>query len=310
MSFLVEERIESIKKQFHDSSDIGSRLLNVGQQVIGFVFLKSMTNSQIFIDGVYEPISRAKDAINFDSLQNKILKSNDVIEVDETEFIENINKGAIILLLEGQAKALAIDIQFYPTRTPTEPPTSPVIMGPREGFVEDLKTNISLMRRRLATKDLVLKQMSIGKYSSTKVVISYISGIANDKIVKQVESRLKEVEIDGIIDSYYLISFLQERQNSIFRQVGMAEKPDIIASKLLEGKVAILVDNSPIVLTVPFILFEDLQNSNDYYTNHHYSSFIRGIRLIGIFMAIIAAGLCNTNFPLQYIAVKVPCYNC
>lgn len=301
MSFLVEDRIEEVKKLFHDSSDIASRVVQREGGMIGFVYLKSMSNGELFAEGVYKPIAEFAEKINLENLQNKILRPNDVKEIKESELVDNIVKGAIVLFLEGQEKAIAIDIQKYPTRTPSEPPTSPVIMGPREGFVEDIKTNISLMRRRLASKDLVMKQLKIGKYSSTQVMISYINGIADPKIVKQVEKRLSEVDIDGVIDSYYLIAFLQERQNSIFRQVGMAEKPDIIASKLLEGKVAIIVDNSPIVLTVPFILFEDLQNSNDYYTNHHYSSFIRSIRMLGILMAIIASGL--------YLAMQIYHYN-
>lgn len=301
MSFLVEERINEVKNLFHNSGDIASRLLQREDGLVGFIYLKSMSNGDLFAEGVYKPVSEYQGEVNLENLQNEILRPNDIKEIEESEIESNIVKGAIILFIEKQEKAIAIDIQKYPTRTPSEPPTSPVIMGPREGFVEDIKTNISLMRRRLASKDLVMKQLKVGKYSSTQVMITYVNGIADPKIVKQVEERLKEVNIDGVIDSYYLIAFLQERQNSIFRQVGMAEKPDIIASKLLEGKVAIIVDNSPIVLTVPFILFEDLQNSNDYYTNHHYSSFIRSIRIIGIIMAIIASGL--------YLAMQIYHYN-
>ena len=106
----------------------------------------------------------------------------------------------------------------------------------------------------------------MGSESQTKVAVSYLKDVASDDVVKKVINKLKQIKIDGIIDSYYILSFLEEHPNSLFKQVGNAEKPDIISSKLLEGKVAIIVDNSPIVLTVPFALIEDLQNSNDYYT--------------------------------------------
>ena len=103
------------------------------------------------------------------------------------------------------------------------------------------------------------------------------------------------------MDSYYLLSLLASRPNSVLKQVGCAEKPDIIAAKMLEGRVAIIVDNSPIVLTIPFVFLEDLQNSNDYYINYIYSTFIRFIRLMGIFISVLGPG--------AYIALQLFHYN-
>ena len=116
-----------------------------------------------------------------------------------------------------------------------------------------------------------------------------------------VTKKIQEIKIDGIVDSSYILEFLQERPNSLFKQIGNTEKPDIVTAKLLEGKVAIIVDNSPIVLTVPFVLIEDLQNSNDYYTNHHYSSIVRVIRLLGLLIALVAPGV--------YLALQIYHYN-
>ncbi len=297
----VSSEIEKIKKQFHNSSDFASRTISRGGREIGFVFLKSITDGEMFVEGIVGPILSYSGEINFQTLEHEVLKANDVKKIQTNEMVDNIIKGAVLILLDGQKGAMAIDLQAFNMRSPSEPPTSSVILGPREGFTEDIKTNISLMRRRLATKDLVITQLNIGKYSNTKVAITYISGIADLKIVEKITKRLKEVDIDGVMDSHYLVGFLQERNNSIFRQVGLAEKPDIVASKLLEGKVGIIVDNSPIVITIPFLLFEDLQDSNDYYTNHHYAGFIRVIRLLGIIIAIIASGM--------YLALQLYHYN-
>ena len=118
-----------------------------------------------------------------------------------------------------------------------------------------------------------------------------------DKVCQKIE----KISIDGIIDSFYVLSFLQDRPNSLFKQIGNTEKPDVVSAKMLEGKVAIIVDNSPIVLTVPFVIFEELQNSNDYYTNHHYSSLVRVIRMLGMLIAIISPGL--------YLALELYHYN-
>ncbi len=302
MAFLnVEKEIEKYKQELHNSFDVASRIVIKGDDKVGFLYLKSFTDQQLFVDGIYEPISRYQGDITLDVLQDKIVKNSDVQEIKTNEIIDNILKGAVIIFTEKAGLYLAVDIQFYPTRMPSEPPTSPVIQGPREGFVEDIKTNITLLRRRLYSKDLVFKQMKIGKYSNTQIVIAYLDGIANKQVIKDIEKRLKNIKIDGILDSYYILSFLENKPDSLFKQVGNTEKPDIVAGRMLEGRVAIIVDNSPIVLTLPFILIEEMQSSNDYYTNHHYASLVRVVRMLGIIIAILAPG--------AYLALQLFHYN-
>ena len=297
----VEKEIESYKKHLHNSFDIASRILIKGDDKVGFLYLKSFTDPQLFVEGIFAPISQYKGEIDLENMQDKVIKNSDVKEIKKHEIVDNLLKGSVIIFTEKAGLYLAIDIQFYPTRMPSEPPTSPVIQGPREGFVEDIKTNITLIRRRLYSKDLVFKEMKVGKYTNTQVVLAYIDGVAREDVVKEIEKRLKKIQIDGVVDSYYILSFLEKRPDSLFKQVGNAEKPDIITAKMLEGKVAIIVDNSPIVLTVPFILFEELQSANDYYTNHHYASLVRVIRMMGIIIAILS--------PATYLALQLYHYS-
>lgn len=293
----VEKEIQKYKSQLHNSFDVTSRVLIKGDDKVGFLYLKSFTDQQLFVEGIFAPISSFSGDINLEALQDKVIKNSDVKEIKTDEIIDNILKGGVIVFTEKAGLYLSVDIQFYPTRTPSEPPTSPVIQGPREGFVEDIKTNLTLLRRRLYSKDLVFEETKIGKYSNTQVVIAYLDGIVDKKIVKDIQKRLKSIDIDGVIDSYYILSYLENKPDSLFKQVGNTEKPDIVASKMLEGKVAIIVDNSPIVLTVPFILFEELQSSNDYYTNHHYASLVRVVRMFGVIIAILA--------PAVYLALQL-----
>ena len=110
------------------------------------------------------------------------------------------------------------------------------------------------------------------------------------KILKQIESQIKKIDIDGIVSSYYVECFLEQRPYSLFKQVGSSEKPDIISAKILEGRVAILVDNSPIVLTLPFIYAEEVQDVNDYYGRFYYATYMRWVRILGLFMAVIVPG--------------------
>ena len=296
----VQKKIEILKKMLHNSIDVTSRMIVVGQVEVGFVYLKSMTDNMIFAESIFEPISKFGEKLNFETLK-QIVRANDVSVVEESQIEEKILTGSVVVLLSNSDDFLAIDILKFNTRIPSEPPTSPVIMGPREGFTEDIKTNLTLLRRRFCTKDLVFEKYNVGDSTNTQVILAYLDTVVDKKIVKEVKRRLSKIKIDGIIDSYYLVTLLSTRPNSILKQVGSSEKPDIVAAKMLEGRVAIIVDNSPIVLTLPFVFLEDLQNSNDYYTNFIYSSFLRFIRVIGLFIAIIGPGI--------YIAFQLFHYN-
>ena len=299
--FDVANVIDQFKKQMHNSFDVESRILVKENDKVGFLFLKSFTDNQLFIDGIFLPISKFDGKVDIDLLEHNIVKSGDVSEIKQEQVLEKVLNGNVVIITQNKQKFVAVDIQKYPARIPSEPPTSPVIQGPREGFTEDIKTNITLIRRRLYTEDLVLKQFSVGKLTGTKVIVAYLHGVADKKVVKMVEERLKKIDVDGILDSYYILSFLEDRPNSLFKQIGRSEKPDIIVSKMLEGRVAIIVDGSPIVLSVPFLLIEDMQSSNDYYTNHHYSSLVRIVRMLGIIVAILAPGM--------YLSLQLYHYN-
>ena len=299
--FNVKEKIENLKTVMNNNSDFAYRFFEKDKQIIGLVYLKSIIDQNMLSDSIYFPIQSYDKVFTSEALENNIIKSADVKEIKEDEISSQILDGKVIVITNFSTKYIAVDLYKIPTRAPTEPPTSPVIQGPREGFVEDIQTNITLIRRILKTENLVLKTFKVGSETQTKVVVTYLKGIANNKIIKKVLEKIKNIKTDGIIDSYYILSYLEERPNSLFKQIGNAEKPDIVASKLLEGKVAIIVDNSPIVLTIPFILIEDLQNSNDYYTNHHYSSFVRVMRLLGLLVSILSPGF--------YLSLQIFHYN-
>ena len=287
----VQKKLNELKTKLNDSSDIYSCVIDKKESQIGIICIKSMVDNKLFFDNVCKPIEEIEEEISYENLLNKLVGVNGLEKVDEKQIIEKILRGFVILINSKDENIIAVDILSYPTRVPSEPPTSQVIMGPREGFVEDYKTNITLLRRRFYSESLVVKDMDIGKETKTKVAIVYLKGIANKKVVKLVKEKLESIDIDGILDSYNILKKIEDHPYSMFKQVGTQEKPDIVASKLLEGKVGIVVDGSPIVLTVPFILLEDFQNSNDYYTNNFYVTLIRSIRILGVFIAIVVPGI-------------------
>ncbi len=204
---------------------------------------------------------------------------------------EKLAVGSGIVFFEKSQLFVEVPVKIVPRRAIVEPPTNSVVRGPREGFIEDYKTNISLIRARLTTNKLKMIELDVGDLTKTKVCVTYLKDIASPDVVNSIIKKIKKIKIDGIIDSYYIESFLSEHPKSFFKQCGSAEKPDIVVAKMLEGRVAIIVDGSPFVLTLPFILIEDLQSSEDYYDTNIKVSFIRFLRVLGVLIATIMPGI-------------------
>lgn len=291
----VQNKVEKLKAQLNSSSDVGTRIIEKDAACIGLVYLKSMVDNALFVDGICRPIIASEDV----SLQNfsTIISTAEVTQIEDSQAVEKVLMGNVVIIMSGEKNMLAVDILKYPARIPSEPPTSSVIQGPREGFTEDIRTNITLIRRRFYNKNLVLTDLFVGKYSNTRITVAYLNGVANKKVVKEIVDKLNAIDVDGIIDSHYIIKYLEKHPRSLFKQVGSMEKPDIIAAKMLEGRVAIIIDGSPIVLTLPFLFFEEVQASNDYYNSYIYASFIRIVRLLAIMIAVVVPG--------TYIALRV-----
>lgn len=192
-----------------------------------------MTDKNAIAQEIIEPISRQKERFDFEQLQGFIF-SADVKEIQKDEVLENILKNFVVIEFEG--RFLCIDLEKYPARTPTEPPTSPNIYGPREGFVEAMPTNLSLIRKRLPTKNLVIENMNVGRETHTKVCMLYLKNIVNKKIVKDIKSKIKKIDIDGVVDSYYIADYLKPRPHSMFEQTGFQEKPDVVVAKCLRAE--------------------------------------------------------------------------
>ncbi len=282
--------ILDIKKQLNSCPDLTVRELVVMQKKVTLIFLKSTIDKLLFVESVLSPILSYTGTITLDTLKNSVIKAIEVEKIDK-DYTENIIRNKVLLFLDGENGALSIDLELLPSRQPSEPPTSPTIQGPREGFTESIKTNLALIRKQFPSKNLVINNYYVGELTHTQVSVVYIKGVADKNVVKTLTKKIEAINTDGIVDSHYLIEYLSTRPNSIFEQFGTNEKPDIVTAKLLEGRVAIVVDGTPIVLTVPYLFIEDLQNSNDYYTNSHYATFIRYIRSLGIILATVVPGV-------------------
>ena len=167
------------------------------------------------------------------------------------DIFKQISIGNSIILIEKETKGISIGLPKWEKRSIMEPDAEPVIRGPREGFIETLRVNTSLLRRKIRHPLLKMKQMDIGRYTETQVIVAYIEGIADSTLVDEVTSRLKRIKIDGILESGYIEEMIIDHPFSPFSQVLTTERPDVAAACLLEGRVVILVDGTPITLIAP-----------------------------------------------------------
>jgi len=198
--------------------------------------------------------------------------------------------GETILFVDGYDKAIVIASRGFPNRGIGDATTEVVVHGSREAFNEVVRFNTALIRRRIRDPNLKCKQSRIGRRSETDIALMYITDLVRPEILAEVERRLETIKVDAIFDSGYVEQHIEDSWRSPFPQVQMTERPDKAAASILEGRIVILVDNSPFGLIVPVTLNSFFQASEDYYDRWHISSFVRVIRYIAAFFAVALPG--------------------
>lgn len=206
---------------------------------------------------------------------------------DFLELVDFVLKGGVAIIIDGSPRALICSVGSPEGRAIEEPITEPVVRGPRDGFVEDYHTNLSLIRRRIKSSRLKVELIEVGAISKTTVALCYIKGIAQDSLIEEVKTRISRIKIDAVHGSGTIEEMITDQPFSLFPLVQYSERPDKIAGSLMEGRVAILVDNTPMTLIVPTTFISLLQSSEDYYNEFIFASFIRIIRFMALNMALM-----------------------
>lgn len=293
---------------FSHSDDFKCRNFSIGKTKCLLAYLDGNIDKLLFEQDVLRPLKNADNisAPYLNWLENTLAYSDEIQVVSVENSPQNIASCDVAFYIDGEDDAYIFSLRKPCARAIGEPPTSSVMKGPREGFVEEIKTNSSMIRRRIKSPDLVSKNFTVGRYSNTSVVLMYLSGIADENIVQTLCDKISAIDVDGVIDSAYILSFLQTNKNSFFLQAGTTEKPDVVSAKLLEGRVAILVDGSPIVVTLPYLIFEDVQDGYDYYSGDWRASMIRAFRMLGALLTVFLPGayVALQTYHFQLLPIK------
>lgn len=293
-----EESVNTFKQLLGNSDDIVIHEFDIGRKYINkaaIIYIDGLVDNHLINNNIIKPLMYyldSKEVVKYESIENFTATSLSMGQVEASnnfnELIEKCLNGDSILLINGFDKGLMISTKKWEKRSVEEPQTEVTVRGPREGFTETIRTNTSLLRRKIKNTSLTFESTKLGKRTNTHIEIVYLKDLVNPKLVKEVRERLKRIRIDGILDSGYVEEFIEDAPLSIFPTVGHSERPDVVASKLLEGRIAIMVDGSPIVLTVPMFFTESFQSAEDYYSRPYYSSFIRIFRFVAFFISVLA----------------------
>ncbi|SET61441.1 spore germination protein KA [Paenibacillus sp. NFR01] len=246
------------------------------------------------MEAVIAALSTEKN-ISAANLKSKIPTGHVKPLYSEEEAVRTLLAGGALILLKNDNCILGASIAGGVRRSVEEPTSQTVIRGPKEGFTEDISVNLALLRRRLKTPDLKFEQHIIGTYTQTRVVVAYLDGIVRPEVVKEVNARLMAIDTDSILESGYIEEFIQDAAITPFPTMLNTERPDTLAGSLLDGMVGILVDGTPFVLIAPVTFFNFFQSSEDYYQRYDISTFLRAIRLMSFFVALL--------LPSLYIAI-------
>jgi spore germination protein KA len=259
-----------------------------------------MINSEILKPLMYPPPNLSDESIEENRLKSVLFNdslyhSGGRLVDSVSSLVEGILLGKTIVVVDKLDEAFMLSTRSLDKRGIEQPATEQVIRGPREGFIEMLETNISLLRYRLQTADFHIKTMEIGRRSKSKVAVCYLDGVTNPDLLKEVDKRLSNIDIDAVLDSGYLEQYIEDNHLSPFPQVQYTERPDKVVANLLEGRVAIIVDGSPLALVVPTVFSQFYQTVEDYTERFLLMSAIRMARLVALVFSLI--------FPSLYVAI-------
>ena len=301
----LQKNTEKIKG-FLTSSDVAFTSVEVGKAKGLLIFIKDVVDKNTIGDLVLRPAEKFKGKPTKSNLLTIFLSPELKTVSDFDTALEEVLSGNAVLMVNGIDIAISFEVKKFNDRAVTEPPTSVAIKGPREGFVESITVNVSLIRRRIKSTALQFEQLSVGKHSKTTVALCYMKGFADKKLVNKLKRRIEAIDIDAIIDSSYVSKFVSEHKKSLFKQIGNTEKPDVLVSRIIEGRVAIIVDGSPIVLTVPYLLIEDFQSPGDYYASPYSATTARIIRILSVTLSVLlpAVFVAAELFHLQLIPLS------
>lgn len=302
----LQDKITAITGRLGNSQDVVLRKMggqSSDEPELAIVYIDTIIDIRTINDNIIQPLQAAllaADSANpvqkSDPLYSNVIAAGVVVKLNIIEdALKALLSGSCLIMAEGEDNVLVVDASGGEQRSVGEPTTQTVMRGPQHSFTENVNTNLGLIRRIIRSTDLRIESIVIGRHTHTNISVCYVEGIAEQNVVSEVNRRLKEIDIDGILESGYIEEFIQDKTFTPFPTLLNVERPDVVAAALLEGQVAVLVDGTPFVLLAPVTFFKFFQSAEDYYQRWDIASFLRLLRQSAFFISMM--------LPAAYIAV-------
>lgn len=299
----LDDNEASLKQTFANCTDLIVRKINIFDSIpCMLVYLQVLVDSIYLDEGLLKPLMQ-NERVKYENASQLIERmEHELVSIAQTKIINNMKeivmhivKGDVVLLVESSKQAIATSVKAQLHRALKEPDTEALIRGPRLGFIEDININMALIRQRIRTPQLKMEQVMLGTFTNTEVVITYIENIAPQKVISEVKERILQINMDSVLESGYVEEMIRDAPYSPFPVIQMTERPDSVSASLLEGKVAILINGTPMALIVPVTFWHGFQTVEDYYMNYIFATVIRWLRYL--------FGLLSLTLPSLFIAV-------
>ncbi|MCI8623673.1 MAG: spore germination protein [Provencibacterium sp.] len=299
----LSENMIAVRRLFDNSADLVDRRITAGGVEIAVLICEGMVNLQAFAELMAGPLTSlgtAQPSLGHPCASPQAalehLRAHAVLGADQKEFYTYgelftfIMSGFAVLLIDGLPLGIALGMQGFSFRSISEPSSEVNVRGSREGFVEPLRINLTMIRRRLKSPLLKFELATVGVRSKTDICLVYMTDSVSGKMLDKVRGRLGRLRLDVVLESGYLEPFLEDRPLSLFSGVGTTERPDTLCAKICEGRIAILVDGTPFALIVPYLFNEHFQSVDDYTHRPYYATFIRLLKYTAFFFTILLPG--------------------
>lgn len=282
-----------IKEIFSNCTDLVIRKFQAfGTISCMAVYLDVLIDAKVWDDGLLEPLMK-QESVAFDSPSQLFdlftYKLSSIVQPGKVEGLNEIAQcivmGNVVIFIESFNEAISFKIKDKLHRQLEEPSTEAVIRGPRLGFIEKLEINMALIRHQIRTPQLKMERMSIGRISQTDVTITYIENMAPQNVIDEIKKRLSGIDMDSVLESGYIEEMISDHTYSPFPVMQTTQRPDLVAASLVEGKVAILVDGTPMALIAPVTFWYGFQTVEDYYMNFIFATMLRWLRYLFAFLA-------------------------
>ncbi len=295
VSAVLEENIAQMDELFSSDKTVKSHRFQP-QSIPGLrcciYFIDGMVDSIRINESIIQPICTLSapapvQTPPVDFLQQQVLQVNETAKADRFDsLLRSLLYGDTVLFVEGSTQALVLGSKGFSKRSISEPSAETYLKGPREGFTEPLLHNLAMVRRRLRTTALKFEYFTLGETTKTDCCLCYLEDTVDRAALSALRKRLTGIVIDGVLDTNYISELIRDCRYSPFRTAGSTERPDVVAAKLLEGRIALFTDGSPMALTVPYIFLEQFQSGEDYYVDATFAAINRVLRFLGFLSAV------------------------